>query len=94
MKYTGMYGGVQGAAFGFSTIAAQAKEQLAPYLPLLVPRLFRSVICINASFTSDLFLIACCSYRYDPNPSVQQAMNSIWTAVVPESQKEVIACVI
>jgi len=31
----------KGAAFGFSTIASQAQEQLAPYLPTLVPRLYR-----------------------------------------------------
>ncbi|KAH3831754.1 hypothetical protein DPMN_105024 [Dreissena polymorpha] len=31
----------KGAAFGFSTIAAQAGEQLAPYLPQIVPRLYR-----------------------------------------------------
>lgn len=31
----------KGAAFGFSTIASQAKAQLAPYLPSLVPRLYR-----------------------------------------------------
>jgi proteasome component ECM29 len=31
----------QGAAYGFSTIAAQAQEQLAPYLPTIVPRLYR-----------------------------------------------------
>lgn len=31
----------QGAAFGFTTIAAQAGEQLAPYLPKIVPRLYR-----------------------------------------------------
>ncbi|XP_062509489.1 proteasome adapter and scaffold protein ECM29-like [Corticium candelabrum] len=59
----------RGAAFGFSTIAAQAREQLAPHLSVLVPRLFR--------------------YRYDPNPAIQQAMLSIWTALVPESHKEV-----
>lgn len=32
---------VQGAAFGFHVIAAQAGEQLAPFLPQLVPRLYR-----------------------------------------------------
>ena len=32
---------LQGAAFGVSSIAAQAKEQFAPYLPSLVPRLYR-----------------------------------------------------
>lgn len=32
---------IQGAAFGFSSIATQAREQLAPHLPLLVPRLYR-----------------------------------------------------
>ena len=31
----------QGAAFGFSTIAAQAGEQLAPYMSQIVPRLYR-----------------------------------------------------
>jgi proteasome component ECM29 len=68
-NHNAIWSSKKGAAFGFSTIAAQAKEQLAPYLPVLVPRLFR--------------------YRYDPNPGVQQAMNSIWTAVVPDSQAEV-----
>lgn len=32
---------MQGAAFGFSSIAVQAQEQLAAYLPTLVPRLYR-----------------------------------------------------
>ena len=32
---------MSGAAFGFSTIAAQAGEQLTPYLPQIVPRLYR-----------------------------------------------------
>ena len=32
---------LQGAAFGFSTIAAQAGEQLAPYMSQIVPRLYR-----------------------------------------------------
>ena len=32
---------VQGAAFGFSTIATQAGEQLAPYMSQIVPRLYR-----------------------------------------------------
>ena len=31
----------QGAAYGFSTIASLAKDQLAPYLPSIVPRLYR-----------------------------------------------------
>lgn len=31
----------QGAAFGFHMIAAKAGEQLAPFLPQLVPRLYR-----------------------------------------------------
>ncbi|XP_059151870.1 proteasome adapter and scaffold protein ECM29-like [Physella acuta] len=31
----------KGAAFGFSTIAAQAGEQLAPYMTQIVPRLYR-----------------------------------------------------
>ena len=32
---------LQGAAFGFSTIATQAGEQLAPYMGQIVPRLYR-----------------------------------------------------
>lgn len=32
---------LQGAAFGFHMIAAKAGEQLAPFLPQLVPRLYR-----------------------------------------------------
>lgn len=59
----------QGAAFGFSMIAATAREELSSHLPLLVPRLYR--------------------YKYDPNPRVQLAMTSIWSAVVPESKKAV-----
>jgi len=31
----------QGAAFGFSKIASQAQDQLGPYLPSIVPRLYR-----------------------------------------------------
>lgn len=31
----------QGAAFGFHMIAAKAGEQLSPFLPQLVPRLYR-----------------------------------------------------
>lgn len=31
----------QGAAFGFNVIATRAGEQLAPFLPQLVPRLYR-----------------------------------------------------
>ena len=32
---------VQGAAFGFSVIAATAREELAPHLQVIVPRLYR-----------------------------------------------------
>lgn len=32
---------LQGAAFGFSSIAAHSREQLEPYLPKIVPKLFR-----------------------------------------------------
>lgn len=32
---------LQGAAFGFHMIASKAGEQLAPFLPQLVPRLYR-----------------------------------------------------
>lgn len=31
----------QGAAFGFHMIAAKAGEQLAPFLPQIIPRLYR-----------------------------------------------------
>ncbi|ESP05333.1 hypothetical protein LOTGIDRAFT_103320 [Lottia gigantea] len=59
----------KGAAFGFSTIAAQAGEQLAPFLPQMVPKLYR--------------------YQFDPNPKIQQAMSSIWNALVKDNKKTV-----
>lgn len=40
-NHNAMWNSKKGAAFGFSTIAAQAGEQLAPYLSKLVPRLYR-----------------------------------------------------
>ncbi|XP_058950151.2 proteasome adapter and scaffold protein ECM29 isoform X1 [Pocillopora verrucosa] len=59
----------KGATFGFSSIAAHSREQLEPYLPKIVPKLFR--------------------YQYDPNMKIQQAMTSIWAALVPETKKTV-----
>ncbi|XP_053393707.1 proteasome adapter and scaffold protein ECM29-like [Mercenaria mercenaria] len=64
-----MWNSRKGAAFGFSTIAAQAGEQLAPYLPQIVPRLYR--------------------YQFDPNPKIQQAMSSIWNALVQDNKNTV-----
>ncbi|XP_021353886.1 proteasome-associated protein ECM29 homolog [Mizuhopecten yessoensis] len=40
-NHNAMWNSKKGAAFGFGTIAAQAGEQLAPYLHKLVPRLYR-----------------------------------------------------
>ncbi|CAL1546641.1 unnamed protein product [Lymnaea stagnalis] len=59
----------KGAAFGFSIIAAQASEQLAPYMTQIVPRLYR--------------------YQFDPNPKIQQAMSSIWNALVQDNKNTV-----
>ena len=59
----------RGAAFGFSTIIAQAERELQPYLKDLVPRLYR--------------------YQFDPNPKVNEAMTSIWRALVKEPKKAV-----
>lgn len=59
----------KGAAFGFSVIAAQASEQLAPYMTQIVPRLYR--------------------YQFDPNPKIQQAMSSIWNALVQDNKNTV-----
>ena len=60
---------LQGAAFGFSSIAAQAGEQLAPYLSKIVPKMYR--------------------YQFDPNPKIQQAMSSIWNALVTNTKETV-----
>lgn len=68
-NHNAMWNSKKGAAFGFSTIAAQAGEQLAPYLHKLVPRLYR--------------------YQFDPNPKIQQAMTSIWQAVVHDNTNTV-----
>ncbi|BFY99626.1 hypothetical protein BsWGS_02666 [Bradybaena similaris] len=40
-NHNAMWNARKGAAVGFSTIAAQAGEQLAPYLTQIVPRLYR-----------------------------------------------------
>lgn len=68
-NHNAMWNSRKGAAFGFSTIAAQAGEQLAPYLPQIVPRLYR--------------------YQFDPNPKIQQAMSSIWNALVQDNKNTV-----
>lgn len=60
---------LKGAAFGFSTIAAQAGEQLQPFLSQIVPKLYR--------------------YQFDPNPRIQQAMGSIWNALVKDNKNTV-----
>jgi hypothetical protein len=36
-----MWNSRKGAAFGFAQIAQQATEQLAPFLPSLIPKLYR-----------------------------------------------------
>lgn len=64
-----MWNSRKGAAFGFSTIAAQAGEQLTPFLPQIVPRLYR--------------------YQFDPNLKIQQAMSSIWNALVQDNKNTV-----
>ncbi|XP_074640240.1 proteasome adapter and scaffold protein ECM29-like [Tubulanus polymorphus] len=68
-NHNAMWNSRKGAAFGFSSIAAQAGEQLAPYLHQIVPKLYR--------------------YQFDPNPRIQQAMSSIWTALVPDNNKTI-----
>ncbi|XP_019632493.1 PREDICTED: proteasome-associated protein ECM29 homolog [Branchiostoma belcheri] len=40
-NHNAMWNSKKGAAFGFSTIALQAGEQLTPYLPKIIPRLYR-----------------------------------------------------
>lgn len=68
-NHNALWNSRKGAAFGFSSIAAHSREQLEPYLPKIVPKLFR--------------------YQYDPNMKIQQAMTSIWAALVPETKKTV-----
>ena len=38
---------IQGAAFGFLGIASQAKKQLEPFLPQLIPKLYRYYLLIS-----------------------------------------------
>lgn len=40
-NYNAMWNSRKGAAFGFGTIAAKAGQQLEPYLPKIVPKLYR-----------------------------------------------------
>ena len=47
----------------------------------------RSVLCVE---TEKYFLVILPSrYQYDPNMKIQQAMTSIWAALVPETKKTV-----
>ncbi|XP_014680930.1 PREDICTED: proteasome-associated protein ECM29 homolog [Priapulus caudatus] len=64
-----MWNSKKGAAFGFTVIATQARDQLEPHLPKIIPRLYR--------------------YQYDPNAKIQQAMTSVWNALVADSKKMV-----
>lgn len=68
-NHNAMWNSRKGAAFGFSTIAAQAGEQLQPFLSQIVPKLYR--------------------YQFDPNPRIQQAMGSIWNALVKDNKNTV-----
>ncbi|EDV23342.1 uncharacterized protein TRIADDRAFT_57860 [Trichoplax adhaerens] len=63
-NHNALWNSRKGAAIGFSSIASQARKELEPYLPKLIPRLFR--------------------YRYDPK--IQKSMNSIWSALVPDTK--------
>ncbi|XP_061192483.1 proteasome adapter and scaffold protein ECM29-like [Saccostrea echinata] len=68
-NHNAMWNSRKGAAFGFSTIAAQAGEQLQPFLSQIVPKMYR--------------------YQFDPNPKIQQAMSSIWNALVKDNKNTV-----
>ncbi|KAG0331256.1 hypothetical protein BG004_001755, partial [Podila humilis] len=68
-SHNSMWQSRKGAAFGFSSIVAQAEAELKPHLVTLIPRLYR--------------------YQYDPNPKVNEAMTSIWRALVKEPKKAV-----
>ena len=68
-NHNAMWNSKKGAAFGFSSIAAQAGEQLAPFLSKIVPKMYR--------------------YQFDPNPKIQQAMSSIWNALVTNTKETV-----
>ena len=60
----------RGAAFGFNTISQLASEQLQPYLPSIVPKLYR--------------------YQFDPNPKIQQSMESIWNSLIKQDNKKIL----
>ena len=42
-NHNAIWNSKKGAAFGFGTIAKKAGQQLAPYLPQIVPKLYRYV---------------------------------------------------
>ncbi|XP_048584699.1 proteasome adapter and scaffold protein ECM29 isoform X2 [Nematostella vectensis] len=68
-NHNALWNSRRGAAFGFSSIASHSREQLEPYLPNIIPKLYR--------------------YQYDPNGRTQQAMSSIWAALVPDAKATV-----
>lgn len=65
----------QGAAFGFHMIAAKAGEQLAPFLPQLVPRLYRYQFDPNLSIRQAM-------------TSIWDALVTDKTLVVPPASKQ------
>jgi len=58
----------QGAAFGVTGIAIQAKEQLKPHLPLLVPKLFQYMLAVgidpNGTKSTIHYLNTCLKFTF------------------------------
>lgn len=69
-SHNSMWNTRRGAAFGFSTIANLASNELQKYLPVLVPKLYR--------------------YQFDPNPKIQQSMQSIWNSIIKQDNKKIL----
>ncbi len=81
-----MWNSRRGAAFGFSSIAAKAGEQMEKHLPKIVPKLYRYQFDPTPKIQVS-FLSVKSGNLFDNFIFLQESMASIWSALVPETSK-------
>lgn len=92
-NHNAIWNSKKGAAFGFGSIAKKAGQQLAPHLPIILPKLYRYIRnCIYSLYAQFLIYFVFTffhRYQFDPSPKIQQSMSSIWDALVSEQSKTI-----
>lgn len=88
----------QGAAFGFNVIAAKAGEQLAPFLPQLLPRLYRyqfdpnlgirqAMTSIWNALVTDKSMVSCCKQQWWVPTNLGVFQRSLWESCVLRNEE-------